>query len=92
MVEALLACRGVPTLNLGVSVPMDQIEAAVSTIGVPVVGLSFSAAYPHAAIRRHLGDLVRRLPSDVEVWVGGEGARRLRRLPPSVVKKSLQTL
>ncbi len=92
MVEALLWSAGTTTLNLGAEVPMDQIVAAAGTNGVATVAVSFSAGYPRGAVRTHIKELAGRLPPGVTVWVGGEGAHRLRRMPRSVVEKSLHSL
>lgn len=92
MVEALLRHSGVATLNLGPNIPMDQIVAAVERTRVSAVALSFSASYPRGSIRTDLQELASRLSPGVEVWIGGEGVRRLPRLPPSVVRKSLNDL
>ncbi len=92
MVEALLWCADTATLNLGAEVPMDQITAVAGRQGVDTVAISFSAGYPRGAVRAHIKELAERLPPGVTVWVGGEGAHRLRRLPQSVVEKSLQSL
>ena len=92
MAEALLWHTGTATLNLGTDVPMDQIMAAVRRTGVQTVGLSFSACYPRGPVRDHLTELAGRLPSGVTVWIGGAGVWRLRRLPPSVQRMSLDGL
>jgi len=92
MAEALLWCSGTPTLNLGTDVPMDQIVAAVERNAVSTVAISFSASYPRGPVGSHLEELVGRLPQGVSVWIGGDGVRRLRRLPASVVRKSLDSL
>lgn len=92
MAEALLIHAGRATLNLGTDVPLDQIIAAVERSGVSVVALSFSACYARNSVRAHLEELADRLPQGVGIWVGGEGVRRLRRLPPSVEKKSLESI
>lgn len=92
MAEALLWSSGRATLNLGTDVPMDQIIAAADRTGIDVVALSFSAAYPRGQVRTHLSELAGRLPQGLTVWIGGEGVRRLPRLPPSVVRMSLESL
>lgn len=92
MAEALLWVSGRVTLNLGADVPMDQIVAAAERTGVDVVALSFSASYPRGPIRANLEELAGRLPQGVAVWVGGEGVRRLPRLPPSVERMALESL
>jgi methanogenic corrinoid protein MtbC1 len=92
MAEALLIHAGRATLNLGTDVPLDQIIAAVERSGVSAVALSFSACYARNSVRDHLEELADRLPQGVGIWIGGEGVRRLRRLPPSVEKKSLESI
>jgi MerR family transcriptional regulator, light-induced transcriptional regulator len=92
MVEVLLRQAGNASLNLGADVPMDQIVAAVQRTGATTVALSFSACYPRGPIRAHLEELADRLQPSVEVWIGGAGVRRLQRLPPSIVRKTLDSL
>jgi len=92
MAEALLLHAGRATLNLGTDVPLDQIVAAVGRSAVSTVALSFSACYSRGSIRDDLEELADRLPRDVGIWIGGEGVRRLRRLPPVVEMKSLESI
>lgn len=92
MVEALLWHFGKATLNLGTDIPMEQIVAAVHRSGVEIVALSFSTCYPRGSIRAQLEELADRLPADATVWIGGSGVRRLSRLPPSVIRTSLDSL
>jgi DNA-binding transcriptional MerR regulator/methylmalonyl-CoA mutase cobalamin-binding subunit len=92
MAEALFIHAGRATLNLGTDVPLDQIVAAAERSGVKTVALSFSACYARGSIRDDLEEVAGRLPPSVEVWIGGAGVQRLRRLPPSVVRKSLDSL
>jgi DNA-binding transcriptional MerR regulator/methylmalonyl-CoA mutase cobalamin-binding subunit len=92
MAEALLIHAGRATLNLGTDVPLDQIVAAAERSGVKTVALSFSACYARGPLRGDLEELADRLPRSVEVWIGGAGVQRLRRLPPLVVRKSLDSL
>jgi methanogenic corrinoid protein MtbC1 len=92
MAEALLIHASRPTLNLGADVPLDQFIAAVERSGVSAVALSFYACYAGSSVRDHLEELADRLPQGVGIWVGGECVRRLRRLPPSVEKKSLEAI
>jgi methanogenic corrinoid protein MtbC1 len=92
MVEALLRAKRRCVVNLGTEVPLDQLVQAVERTPAPFVALSFSAAYPYAAVRAHLHELERRLPPETRVWVGGEAVRRLRKLPRAVQKVSLEQL
>jgi DNA-binding transcriptional MerR regulator len=93
MVAALLSSRGITAINLGAEVPMDQISRAVKQFGADIVGVTFSAAYHYSIIRTHLLELCDSLPDDVDIWAGGEGVRRLRKLPANVTKfNSLEKL
>jgi hypothetical protein len=76
----------------GEQVPLDQVVAAVERAGVKTVALSFSACYARGSLRADLDELVDRLPSGVALWIGGAGVQRLRRLPPSVQRMSLDAL
>ena len=86
MVAAMLSAHGISAINLGSEVPMDQLEHAVRQFNPDIVGITFSGAYQYKNIRRDLLDLRERLPEDIEIWAGGEGVRRLRKLPAGVVK------
>jgi len=93
MVAALLSSRGIPVINIGSEVPMDQIVRAVQQFHADVVGITFSGAYPYRNIRPHLSELRELIPDAVEVWTGGEGVHRLRKLPRGVTRfTSLENL
>lgn len=86
MVAAMLASHKVSTLNLGGEVPVDQIAAAADQFDVDVVGVTFSSAYHYPSIRQHLEELRDSVSEGVEIWAGGEGMRRMRKLPQDVSK------
>jgi len=86
MLRAILASRGVNAINLGSQVPMDQIAKAIQQFQVDIVAITFSSAYPYKHIRAHLAELRELLPAQVEIWTGGEGVRRLRKLPVGISK------
>jgi DNA-binding transcriptional MerR regulator len=88
MVAAMLSSHGVVTINIGAGVPMDQIGRAVEQFNVDIVGITFSGAYQYRNIRPHLIELRELIPDDIEIWTGGEGVRRLRKLPVGVTKFS----
>jgi MerR family transcriptional regulator, light-induced transcriptional regulator len=93
MVAAMLASHGVSIVNLGGEVPMEQIGYAVKQFNADVVGITFSGAYAYSSIRSHLIELRELIADDVDIWAGGEGVRRLRKLPDGVTKfTSLETL
>jgi methanogenic corrinoid protein MtbC1 len=86
MVSAMLSSHGISTINLGAEVPMDQILHAVEQFHADIVGITFSGSYQYKNIRPHLRELRELLPDDVEIWTGGEGVHRLRKLPIGVTK------
>ena len=86
MVAALLSSRGITTVNLGGEVPMDQIVSAVEHFRADILGVTFSGAYQYSNIRSHLLELRQLIPDDIDIWTGGEGVRRLRKLPAGVTK------
>jgi len=88
MVAAMLSSHGIATVNLGGQVPMDQIVRAVEQFRVDIVGITFSGAYQYKNIRPHLTELRDLIDEDIEIWTGGEGVRRLRKLPTGVTKFS----
>ncbi len=88
MVEALLAAKGIAAINLGSEVPMDQIQSAVHHFNVDILGITFSASYPYKHIRPHLRELREMINDEVVIWIGGEGAHGLRKLPNGVMKYS----
>ena len=88
MVAAMLSSHGIATINLGGEVPMDQICQAVEQFRADIVGISFSGVYRYKNIRAHLVELDEKLPETVDIWAGGEGVRRLRKLPGGVTKFS----
>ncbi|MGB5440450.1 MAG: MerR family transcriptional regulator [Gammaproteobacteria bacterium] len=93
MLAAMLSSRGIPTINLGGEVPMDQIGQAVEQFHADAVGITFSGAYQYKNIRAHLLELRELIADDIDIWTGGEGVRRLRKLPAGITKfKSLENL
>jgi MerR family transcriptional regulator, light-induced transcriptional regulator len=93
MVAAMLSCEGISCVNLGGEVPLDQINQALQQFHADVVGITFSGAYQYKNIRAHLLELRKLIPDEVEIWTGGEGVRRLRKLPAGVTKfNSLEKL
>jgi methanogenic corrinoid protein MtbC1 len=93
MVAAMLSTHGITVINLGSQVPMDQIVRAADRFHADIVGITFSGAYQYRNIRLHLIELRKQIPEDIEIWTGGEGVRRLRKLPVGVVKfNSLEKL
>jgi len=93
IVAAMLSDHGVAIINLGGEVPMDQIVRAAKQFNVDVVGLTFSGAYQYRNIRPHLVELRMQIPEDIDIWTGGEGVRRMRKLPSGITRfRSLDQL
>jgi len=89
----MLSSSGVSVINLGGEVPMNQIGRAVEQFHANAAGITFSGAYPYQRIRPHLNELRELIADDVALWTGGEGVRRLRKLPTGVTKfNSLEKL
>ena len=86
MLAAMLSSRGISAINLGGEIPMDQISQAVEQFQVDIVGITFSGAYQYKNIRPHLVELRELIPDDIDIWTGGEGVHRLRKLPIGVRK------
>ena len=86
MLAAMLSSRNISVVNLGGEVPLDQIVAAVERFDVDVIGVTFSSSYQYENIRRNLIELRESITEGVDIWMGGEGAKRLRKLPVGVTK------
>jgi DNA-binding transcriptional MerR regulator/methylmalonyl-CoA mutase cobalamin-binding subunit len=86
MLAAILSSRGITAINLGGEVPMDQIGQAAQQFNADAVGITFSGSYQHQSIRPHVHELRELIAKDVEIWIGGEGVHRLRKLPAGVFR------
>jgi methanogenic corrinoid protein MtbC1 len=74
MASLLLATAGLRVVSLGSQTPIDEIEALATDLGARAVAISLSSATRGAASRRALTALRRRLPSRIQMVVGGDGA------------------
>lgn len=86
LVSAMLSHHQVTIVNLGSEVPVDQIVKAADHFNADVVGITFSSAYQYSNIRPHIIELREQIAEGVDIWAGGEGVRRLRKLPAGVSK------
>ena len=86
MLAAMLSSRNISVVNLGGEVPLDQIVAAVERFDADVLGVTFSGTYQYENIRNNLIELRESIVEGVDIWMGGEGAKRLRKLPKGVTK------
>jgi DNA-binding transcriptional MerR regulator/methylmalonyl-CoA mutase cobalamin-binding subunit len=88
MLTAMLSTRGISVINLGGEVPMDQIGRAAAQFQADIVGLTFSGAYQYRNIHQHILELRKLLADDMDIWIGGEGVCRLRKLPAGITRFS----
>jgi MerR family transcriptional regulator, light-induced transcriptional regulator len=79
MAEGMLASEGATTISLGTELPIDEIIKAAKAFDVNVVCLSFSTAYSAKNALAGIQSLREALPEKMDVWIGGELSRRLRR-------------
>ena len=80
MAEAMFALDGAHCVSLGVQTPLPDIVQAARAHRADVVALSFSSAMSPRATVDNVAGLLGRLGDTVEVWAGGDGAMRARRL------------
>jgi len=86
MLAAMLSSRNISIVNLGGEVPLDQIVAAIERFDAEIIGITFSSTYKYEHIRNNIIELRESIEEDVDIWMGGEGAKRLRKLPNGVTK------
>ncbi len=85
MAALLCAARGIPFHLLGVDTPDEDIVAAAAELpDVKVVGISVALGAGGVETDRQLAGLRAKLPDDIRLIVGGEGARGVRRGPRGV--------
>lgn len=77
MVALYLAINEATPIPLGVSTPVREIAGAAMSLSADIVGLSVSAAASSSDVIDDVNQLMGELPRRVELWLGGEGAKRL---------------
>ncbi len=75
--------HGIRVVYLGCDLPVEQIAEAAVRARARAVGLGLVDLAP-AAASREVRALRKRLPGEVELWLGGRGAMRLASLPEGV--------
>jgi hypothetical protein len=85
---AVLALTELPFDRDALQVPMDQIGRAAAQFQADIAGLTFGGTYQCSNIRQHILELRKLLADDMDIWIGGEGVCRLRRLPAGITKFS----
>lgn len=84
-VGALFTCLGGGRPRImGVNMPNDELVAAARECEARAVAVSVSLATGGVETDRIIGDLRKRLPPEVDLVVGGSGARGARRGPKGV--------
>jgi methanogenic corrinoid protein MtbC1 len=79
MVESMLLLAGGMPIYLGVDTPLDQLLFMSQNACVDVVAISVSANYPLRDFRQFLKEISDQLPARIEIWVGGSGARKIKK-------------
>ena len=85
MVEALMAMEGAECISFGVQMPVADIVYAVSAYQADIVALSFSQAYPRTRSSEGILELRKALQQHIEIWVGGGGVSRIKRVPEKIL-------
>jgi len=83
MVAVYLAASLAAPRLLGADTPPEQIVSAARALGVDAVGLSISPAAERRAAARDVKAVAEALPGNVELWLGGAGARAMGSAAPS---------
>lgn len=83
MVAVYLAASLAAPRLLGADTPPSEITDAARALDVDVVGLSISPAAERRAVSRAVKAVADALPSHVELWLGGGGARTSAASAPS---------
>lgn len=84
MAEAMLALEGCRCVSLGTQTPIPDIVAAAVAHHSDIVALSFSPVLGPNPVLDGLNELRARLPTTIDIWVGGSASVLQRRPPASV--------
>ena len=82
MVTAALGSIGVRCIHFYAALPPCELVNAAHAYAADIVGISISRYAPPRRTLAFLNELCATLPSATRLWVGGEGAGSLPRLPP----------
>lgn len=85
MVEALMSMEGAECISFGIQMPIADIVSAVAAYQADIVALSFSQAYPRSRSSEGILQLRKTLQPHIEIWLGGGGVTRIKRLPEKVM-------
>ena len=81
MANAVISSAGISCLRLPSHMPVDEIAECALAFRVRIVGISVSRYYPPRLLQGTIGELRRILPKDIDLWLGGEGIDRVRKMP-----------
>ena len=73
----LAASAGLDAIYLGPELPADDIVDCATTAEADVVVLGVTGAAGSEGIEREVERVARRLPKDIELWLGGRAAHRI---------------
>jgi len=79
LVAAMVASgAGFASFYLGANLPSQEVVNAARRVGPKAVVLGFTGSESAPGALASLGEVARRLPADIECWVGGAGAGEAR--------------
>jgi len=84
IVALLVSASGRSVRILGPHTPIEEIVEAAMSMDAVAVGISVSLFGAGEGTEAAIGSLRRRLPPDMELWLGGAGADELDQLPDNV--------
>jgi len=84
MAEAVLKHARAYPINLGPSMPLEEIADAAGRFQAAIVGLSLSHAQSGRLAQQQVDRLRQLLPAQVCLWLGGSGVMSLQRTPQGV--------
>lgn len=85
LVALTAAVAGRSARLLGADIPCTEIARAAEEVDAVAVAVSISLYAPEEDTRRSVAELRGLLPGRIPLWIGGEGAAALGRLPAGVV-------
>jgi DNA-binding transcriptional MerR regulator len=86
MAECQFAIESCERFVLGTSTPVSEMIEAVERLKIDVLALSFSAHATRTEVIDSLKRLKSQLPEQVEVWIGGAGAKAFARSVPEGIR------
>jgi methylmalonyl-CoA mutase cobalamin-binding subunit len=81
MANAVISSAGISCLRLPSHMPVGEIAECALAFRVRIVGISVSRYYPPRLLQGTIGELRRILPEEVDLWLGGAGINRVRKIP-----------